>query len=319
MGNYRHPVDITLQMQPSMKATLLTIVLLFCMLCSTPGQTRFVGQDQAQYFKWHNQQSQLEQLYTPGTQLHAFGPTARLYQYPSRQSAVLMDLQEGQALINRSDYRTDAQAPEDQIDGYNDIWYRVSAQDAQGRTFTGYIWGAQVAKGWRHIDLTGDGQAEMILLGVATSPRKTYSDIRAEIRILQGNRLLHHTTVDGLCVFEECGSSPMLRIIKDQPYQGAVVLEASTMTNGCFTGIERSFYYWNGKGLQSVFHAEYTMDREYARHPFRVEDPQASRAMLCNYKGQDATFNPVWDCKEVKIDVAPKPVAKKPAVRVRAR
>lgn len=301
-------------MNPCMKATLLTTVLLAGALYSTPGQSRFVGQDHAQYFKWHNQHSQLEQLYTPGTELHAFGPAAKLHQKPNHRSPVLVNLQEGQSLTNRSDYRTTARAPEAEIDGYRDIWYRVSAQDDQGRTQTGYVWGAHLAKGWRQVDLTGDNRPELVMLGVSTAPRVTYSDIRAEIRVLSGGLLLHTTTISGLCVFEECGSSPMLRIIRDQPYRGAIVLEASTMTNGCFTGIERSFYYWDGRGLQSVFHAEYTMDREYARQAFQVNDPQASRAMLCHYNGQNAAFDPIWECKEVKV-----PAAKKEVARVRAR
>lgn len=298
-----------------MKTTLFLTALLAGTACHVTAQTRFVGEDYARYFDWHNENSQIEKLYTPGSNLYVFGDNVRIHRYPDQRSEVLASLNDGQKVQNRSDYRNIHQPPDGEMNGYWDIWYKVSTEAG----VIGYVFGTQIAKGWRWADLTGDRNPELVMLGVSPSPRKAYSDINAEIRILQSGRMLYSTGISGLCVFEECGSSPMLRIIKDQPIKGGIVVEASTMTVGCFTGIERAFFYWNGQQLESVFHAEYTVDREYDRQSFKVQDTHNVKTMICNYKKQDQSFNPVWECKEVQTKVPASPDVKKPAVRVRAR
>ena len=282
-----------------MKTTLLFTVLLASSCVYLSAQTRFVDEDYSRYFDWHNEQSQVEKLFSPGSQLFVFGKNAKIHQYPDQYSKVLAYPQDGQMIINLSDYRRHLDIPDDTINGYQDIWYEVST-GKQG--IKGYIWGGYLAKGWRWTDLSGDGNKELILLGVAPTPRRSYKDIKAEIRVLKKGHLLYNTIVPGLCVFEECGSSPMLRVLKNQPFQGAIVVEASTMTVGCFTGIERAFFYWNGRQLERVFHAEYTVDLEYERQTFKVQNPNTVKTMICNYKQQDQAFNPVWDCKELEIN-----------------
>lgn len=306
---------LTLQIHPSMKTTLLLTAFLAGSACSVHAQTRFVGDDYLRYFEWHNSNSQLEKLFTPGSQLYAFGDEVKMYRYPDQHSEILAKLKDGQSLRNRSDYRKVQHIPDGEVNGYRDIWFKVSTD--QG--VCGYVFGSQIAKGWRWADLTGDQQQELILLGVSPSPRRNFSDIRAEIRILQDDQLLYNTSVPGLCVFEECGSSPMLRILKDEPYRGGIIVEASTMTVGCLTGIERAFFFWNGRQLESVFHAEYTVDKEYDRHAFQVRDPEAVRTMICNYKQQDESFNPVWECREIQTKAPASPDVKKAVVRARAR
>ena len=298
-----------------MKTTLLLTAFLAGAACQTAAQTRFVGEDYMRYFEWHNENSQIDKLYTPGAKLYAFGQDVKVYRYPDQHSEVLARLQDGQAVQNRSDYRNVQQIPDGEFNGYRDIWFKV--RTANG--IAGYVFGAQLAKGWRWVDLNGDHQEELVMLGVAPSPRRSFSDIRAELRILQGNQLLYNTSIPGLCVFEECASSPMLRILYNQPYEGGIVVEASTMTVGCFTGIERAFFYWNGRQLESVFHAEYTIDREYDRHAFKVQDPEAVRTMMCSYKNQDQSFNPVWDCREIQTKAPAAPDVKKATARARAR
>ena len=299
-----------------MKTTLFLTALLIGTAFNATAQTKFVGGDYTRYFNWHNEQSQIEKLYTPGAELFIFGEGVKLYQQPSQYSEVLAQLEDGQIIFNQSDYRKTAQIPDEEINGYRDVWYKVNIGT---NGISGYVFGAQLAKGWRLADLNHDNQKELIMLGVSPMPRKAYNDIRAEVRILQNHKLIYSTIIPGLCVFEECASSPMLRILRDQPYQGAIVIEASTMTVGCFTGIERAFFYWNGRQLQNVFHAEYTVDLEYERQSFQIQDPKAVRTMVCNYKNQDQAFNPVWDCKEVKTEVSPNPSVKKAAIRARAR
>lgn len=298
-----------------MKTTLFLTAFLAGTAVSMTAQSRFVGEDYMRYFEWHNSNSQIEKLFTPGSQLFAFGEDVKVYRRPDHHSEVVGKLRDGQAVQNRSDYRTAQQIPDGEWNGYRDIWFKVCTDNGA----SGYVFGAQLAKGWRWADLNGDHQNELVMLGVSPNPRKNFSDIKAELRILQNGQLLYNTSIPGLCVFEECGSSPMLRILYDQPYQGDIVVEASTMTVGCFTGIERAFFYWNGRQLESVFHAEYTIDREYDRQSFRVQDPKAVRTMMCSYKNQDQSFNPVWDCKEVQTKAIPAPDVKKATARARAR
>lgn len=302
-------------MHPSMKTTLLLTAFLASSTWGTIAQTRFVGEDYTRYFNWHNEHSQIEKLYSPGSELYVFGDGARIYRQPDQNSQVLAQLQDGEKVVSRSDYRRAMQIPNSELNGYRDIWYKVA--NSQG--VYGYVFGGHLAKGWRWADLNGDGTKELIMLGVSPIPRKAYNDIRAELRILSGQELLYNTTIAGLCVFEECDSSPMLRVLNNQPYQGAIMIEASTMTVGCYTGIERAFFYWNGRQLQSVFHAEYTVDLEYERQPFQVQDPQAVRTMMCSYKNQDQSFNPVWDCKEVETKAPADAATKKSPARARAR
>lgn len=298
-----------------MKTTFLLTAILAGTACSMTAQTRFVGEDYLRYFEWHNENSQIEKLYTPGSQLYAFGEDVKVYRYPDQNSEVLRKLYDGQPLQNRSDYRDVHQIPDGEFKGYRDIWFKVRTHDG----IAGYVFGAQLAKGWRRANLTEDQGDELIMLGVSPAPRKNFGDIKAELRIVKDGHLIYNTSIPGLCVFEECGSSPMLRILFDQPFQGGIVVEASTMTVGCLTGIERSFFYWNGRQLESVFHAEYTMDREYDRHAFKVKDPVAVRTMMCNYKKQDQSFNPVWDCREIQTKAPPAPDVKKATARARAR
>lgn len=298
-----------------MKTTLLLTAILAGTTCSMTAQTRFVGEDYMRYFEWHNENSQTTKLYTPGSQLFAFGDDVKVYRYPDQHSEVLTKLQDGQPIQNRSDYRNARHIPDGEINGYRDIWFKIRT----GSGISGYVFGAQLAKGWRWADLTGDQNEELIMLGVSPNPRRNFSDIRAELRILKGGKLFYNTSISGLCVFEECGSSPMLRILYDQPYEGGIVVEASTMTVGCYTGIERAFFYWNGRQLESVFHAEYTVDREYDRQAFKVQDPQAVRTMMCSYKKQDQSFNPIWDCHEIRTKAPEAPDTKKATVRARAR
>lgn len=299
-----------------MKTTLILAVVMAGSAWYTTAQTRFVEEDYTRYFNWHNDHSQIEQLYSPGSELYIFGNDVRLYSLPDQHSKVTARLPDGQQVLNRSDYRKATYIPDDVMNGYQDIWFKVSTPSG----VTGYVFGAQLAKGWRWADLNGDQEPELIMLGVSPVPRRSFGDIRAEIRILQGQALMYNTSVPGLCVFEECESSPMLRILKDHPYPNAIMIEASTMTVGCLTGIERAFFYWNGHQLENVFHAEYTVDLEYERHTFKVKDPAAVRTMVCSYKNQDRSFNPVWECKEVQTKAPAAPGAgKKAAARVRAR
>ncbi|MBK9492096.1 MAG: hypothetical protein IPO07_27305 [Haliscomenobacter sp.] len=190
----------------------------------------------------------------------------------------------------------------------------MKGQDTAGKAFQGYVWGGHIAKGWRKADLTGDGNAEFVLLGVSSKPRKKLTDIQGELRILQKGRVLHRSNVPGLCLFEDCGSSALLRILNVPSANNALVIEASVMTIGCWAGIEKTYFYWNGAELELIYHAELISGKVLANHPFSVKDKNGAEVMTCRYVREGDDYNPLWDCRGVKA----KPVAAQ-AVVVRAK
>lgn len=263
---------------------------------STPAQERFVSHDFDAFYDWFHQQSQVAQLYEDQSELFTFSNT-KVYSGPCRNSEVEAQLPIAYGVKNIA-YTDDYYLPEDEINGYGDIWYHVRGKDPQGRSFTGYIWGGEIAKGWRSVNLDGQGEAEFIMLGISSQERKAPQDINAELRVVRRGQLIYQKTIPGLCIFEDCASSPLLRAFETP--QGFTIIEASTMTVGCWAGIEKSFFYWDGANLQRVYHAEYTTHQEFANQAFVFNT--RSSAQLCHYSHEDENYNPVWECKEIPVD-----------------
>lgn len=292
-----------------MRSNLLLAALLFSQTVPNSAQTHFVSQDQSHFFEWFHERSQVVDLYADRTTLYTFTDEATVKQRPSENAGTVTQLPIGWTLTNIA--YSENYVPKDEINGYEDLWYHVQGIDQQGKPFNGYIWGAQVAKGWRATDITGDGINEFIMLGIAAKTRQKPSDINAEIRILQCNRMISQTIVPKLCVFEECASSPMLRVLQSQQIEGLTVIEASTMTIGCSTGIDKAFYYWNGSGLERVYQAEYVTQTEMFKKQFIVA-PAGSKSttvQVCAYRGEDSNYNPIWKCEEKNIETAQQPKA----------
>jgi len=272
----------------------ILILTAFFSTQGAPAQERFISPDFSDFYDWYHKQSQVAQLYADHSELYTFTGNTAVHQGPCRTSEVAARLPIGYRVENIA-YNDDYYLPEDDVDGYGDIWYHVRGKDPRGKTFNGYIWGGQIAKGWRSSDLNGDGKAEFIMLGISSSPRKKPTDINAEVRILQEGQVITQKTIPGLCVFEDCATSPLLRAIKTA--QGFTIIEASTMTVGCWAGIEKSYFYWDGANLQRVYHAEYTTRKEFANVAF-VVNGQAS-AQLCQYSHEGEDYTPVWKCKDI--------------------
>lgn len=277
-------------------------------------QTRTIGGEWEAYFDWFHRQSQVEQLYSGGATLYTFGDKVAVHSGAGRQSKIVATLGNGHAL-NNIGYAPEADLPTEEINGYGDFWYHVKGRDTAGKAFQGYVWGGYVAKGWRKADLTGDGKTEFILLGVSSKPRKNLTDIRAELRILKQGQLLYRTDVPGLCLFEDCGSSPLLRILNVPAANNALVVEASTMTIGCWAGIEKTYFYWNGSALELVCHTELISGKVLANHPFSLKDKNGAEVMTCRYVREGEDYNPLWDCRGMKA----RPAVGGQAVVVRAK
>lgn len=289
-----------------MRANLLLATLFFTQTAPNSAQEYFVSQDYNHFFEWFHERSQVADLYTDQTTLYTFIDQTTVKQKPSTKATTVTQLPIGWTITNIA--YNESYVPKDEINGYEDIWYHVQGVDNQGKAFTGYVWGAHVAKGWRYADITGDGINEFILLGIAEKTRQKPSDINAEIRILQCNRMVSQTIVPMLCVFEECASSPMLRILQSQQIPGLTIIEASTMTIGCSTGIDKAFYYWNSSGLERVYQAEYVTQTEIYKKSFVVTaaGSKATTVQLCEYGGEDSNYNPTWNCTTKNVDATPK-------------
>jgi hypothetical protein len=266
-------------------------------------QQRFITADYTRYFDWFHEHAQTELLYPRHASLYIFEYETPLMREPCTDSQVLDHLSIGQEVTNLTTFSLGNALQEDQIKGYDDLWYPVKTISSKGESIQGYVWGAYLAKGWKHFDLEQDGQTELILLGVSSHPRNIPENIQAEIRILQGPQLLTQVQVPGLCVFEECASSALLRVIPDQPQPGHQIIEASTLTVGCEVSIEKNYFYWDGVQLKRVMYGELAFE------PFQKTESFISEKRLkkngqyeiteCTYAGEDENFFPIWKCEKI--------------------
>ncbi|HKK78608.1 MAG TPA: hypothetical protein VJ933_03220 [Phaeodactylibacter sp.] len=275
-------------------------ILLFTALLSsqfTPAQERFVSNEAEGFYEWFHQRSQVDQLYQDQTTLYTFTENTSVYTEPCQQSATVANLPLAHPVTNIA-YQDDYYLPEGVINGYGDLWYHVKGQTPNGRSFTGYIFGTHIAKGWRKADLNSDRQAEFLMIGVSPEPRQNLRDIKAELRIVDKGQLMAQKIIPGLCLFEDCASSPLLRT--NTTAQGFTIIEASTMTVGCWAGIERAFYYYDGEELSRVYHAEYTTSTKYADEPFVVSSGTSTQ--ICEYSHEGENYLPVWSCQTIEIN-----------------
>lgn len=281
-----------------MRAATLTS-LSTALLLTVNAQEKFIDPDYSQYFNWFHQRSQTELLYTPSAELYVFESETPFRQTPSQEGRVLSRLSPGQKVTKLAATET----VEDQINGYDDIWYHVSMQNAAGEKTEGYVWGAYIAKAWQITDLDDDAVPETILLGVSSQPRSDLQDINGEIKIMREDEMLVQQEVPGMCLFEECASSALLRVIKEPLFEEVMVIEASTMTVGCEVSIEKNYYSWNGSELQNIMHGEFAFRPFVEQIPFvagqKKREDGNYQLKVCSFIGEDEEYNPVWECKTV--------------------
>ncbi len=298
--------------------------LILCVTLGFPilllAQSRLVNPDYKEYYHWFQQHSQTSLLFQDESRLYVFSESAKVHQRPCRESAVITELAGGDAATNISYGET--WLPEDIINGYGDLWFHVCGKDANGKTFRGYLWGGDLARGWRQADITGDGHPEFIMLGIASLTRSEPSEMNAELRVFQNGHLLAQALVPGLCIFQECDTDVLLRVIND-PELGTPIIETSTLFAGCQVGIEKAFFHWNGRKLMRIFHAEFTTNKEYARKdlsfPLKTATADGIAVKVCQFSHEDRSFNPVWKCQTlIQRQVIPE-VPEKPIVSPRAR
>lgn len=260
-------------------------------------QPKLVGTNYEAYYQWFHSESQVNLLYQNQAQLIIFERDVEVRDEPNQVGQTVAVLNIGQTVTNIA-YSAQDDLPEDEINGYGDIWYHVKGTDDCGSDFVGFVWGGHIAKGWLETDLTQDGHQEIVLLGISSKARKTFTDIKGELRVVRSNTLLMQQEVPGLCLFEDCASSPLLRIASSKTNKEPIIIETSTITLGCTAGIEKVFFHWNNHTLEPVYHAEYVSGKEFLRNEFTHTTDQ--KVELCSYSHEDETYNPVWKCKKIE-------------------
>lgn len=274
-------------------------VLFFAALFSiqpATAQSRLVSQEAEDYYAWFQERSQTAGHYVAGTTLRSFSGAATIHEGPCREAAII-----GQAGLNKEmvnlGYGDDYYLPEDEINGYGDFWYHVKAVSSSGKKVSGYVWGGDVAKAWAVGDVDGDGKEEHLLLGLASRPRASLKKIEAELKVVgQTGQLVTARILPGLCIFEDCGASVLLRTV--HAAAGFDMIEASTVALGCWAGIEKAYYSFDGSTLSPAYYAEYTTGTVHYSEPVVVSGKAG--AQVCTFSTEDKSYDPIWSCEPLE-------------------
>ncbi len=252
--------------------------------------------DQLNYFSWFHEHSNTVDLYQSGKIIYTFVSNAPIRREACIESTIITKLPIGAPVTNLFDETDDIVW--ESINGYNDIWHRVKGFDEKGHRFIGYLWGGHIAKAYQPAFVTGDGGEEFVLLGVSSQKRKGIHDTKAELKVVSDNKVIASTTVPDMCLFEECTSDALVRVLTDQPFKGEIMIEASSMTISCATGIEKNYFSWQGGQLKHVYHSSMPEDRVSKNKSFQYENK--NETILCRFSHEKADFTPVWSCKRIK-------------------
>ncbi|MCB0636733.1 MAG: hypothetical protein KDC54_08960 [Lewinella sp.] len=279
-----------------MRYVLLTVPAVAFLAIALTAQVRYTGAEFEDYYRWFHQYSQTADFYTEGATLYVFTDQAPLHQRASAQAPTLLRLQLAQSLTNHVIAVEDM--TESTLRGYSEAWFRVSACSPEGESITGYVWGGHLAKAWRHLPTGLPGQPDMVMLGLTQDERQRPEDIRACVRLLRQGQVLQSTDLPKLCVFEECGSSTLLRVLFPGAQEGVspMIIEVSVLTSSCDTGVDKSLVAWDGHSLERVYQAEYVTGYTYHNRPLNWGETR-----ICRYDGEDGDFNPVWACQDVVV------------------
>jgi hypothetical protein len=283
-----------------MKNYLTPILFLFLSSSLLLAQVRYTGEEYRDYYEWFHQYSQTPDFYLDGTQLISFVENTPVKQSPKSQSPTLGTLMLGQAVTNFS--IPVAKAVFSEHHGYREQWFLVEACCADGNVYSGYVWGGFLAKSWQYFDLEGDGNKELIALGLSTNPRQAPEDIRASLKVIQNGKLVQALELEGICLFEDCGASSLLRVFDFNTSDKTIVFESSIFTAGCLTGIDKALVAWDGQQLLLIHRGEYTTGQTYASNPLYLR--QATQTQICYYKNENQSYDPVWNCQTLDQTVA---------------
>lgn len=284
-----------------MRTILLTIASLAIFSPILPAQTHYSGEEFRDYYDWFHQYSQTADQFIDGSTLYTFTEGAKVYRQASAKAQLVAQLPLAHPVTNIFIAVEDVQMAT--INGYTDQWLLIKGCDQAGRPFQGYIWGGHLAKGWRFYDVNQDEQPDMVLMGLSQQERQSPEDIQAELRLVSGGQLIQHIRIPKMCVFEECGSSTLLRVLESPYASSTLVFEMSVLTSGCLTGLDKAFVSWDGRNLECIYQAEYLSGEQYANRGLYLPI-SSTQTQVCYYSHEDAAYSPVWNCETIKTDRA---------------
>lgn len=280
-----------------MKANLSAALLLLSLpSLHTDAQVRYTGEEFRDYYLWFHEYSQTPDFYQDGTTLLTFIEDTPLYETPSKKSRPQMHLPLGKTVTNISIPVEDAEFAD--INGYTDQWFLVETCSANRNVIQGYIWGGHLAKSWRYFQTPDQPKySNLVALGLAAEVRQRPEDIKASLKIINNGTVESEVILDGFCLFEQCGSSSLLRTFDVSGPSLMWIFEASSFTTGCLTGIDKALISWDGQEMRLVHQAEYTTGHTYASHPFFLRDE--AQTQICYYQSENEQYDPVWACRTV--------------------
>lgn len=280
---------------------LSTIFTIISITSSGQGAVEF-RDDQLDYYSWFHEYSNTADLYRSGKLIYTFVEDAPIHREACVESAILTALPVGFPMTNLFDET--AEVIWESVNGYNDIWYRVKGFDQNRERFVGYIWGGYIAKAFQPAFITGDGGEEFILLGISGKKRKDSHDFMACLKVVSENTIIAEATVPNMCLSEECSSDALVRVLTDQPFKGEIMIEASSMTVSCITGVEKNYFSWRNGELEHVYNSSLPHHKVVKNRSFSYQSE--SETILCRYSRETADFTPVWSCKRIKKKVGPR-------------
>ena len=295
-----------------MRTVLLTLVVAGATLHAPSAQVRYSERDFQDYYRWFQSVSPTDAQQRKGAQLLIFSPATPLRSAPFQTAGSLAYLPIGGTVTNLVGHPFDAF--KDEINGYSDRWFRVGTRIEGAGWVEGYVWGADIARAWTRAALFPGEAPALAMLGIGGDPIRHVSEMQGEVRIVHDQTLIQRIRIEKMCLFSECDSDALLRVLPDQPRPGQLLFEATSLISNCSgSSIEKAFFVWTGGGLRSIYHAEYTTGYTFSHTPLRVEN-EKNEPLECRYLGEDQSFNPIWAC------TAPAAAQGRPAEKViRAR
>jgi hypothetical protein len=276
-----------------MKSFLSTCLLVLLIAQAGQSQLRYSTEKYQSYLKWFNYHTAIK-----ADRLISFLDNVPVYERPDTRSKLISNLVLGEAVI--AAVTPDEVTITEVINGFRDSWVKINICDAKGIYQQAYVWRGHLAKNWQYYDIDQDGLLELIALGTTTNHRRGNDHIAAELRVIKGKELISSVQLPGFCLFEDCQSNSILRLLKVGTQ--LKVLEASVFTKGALSGIDKALIIWENNHLRLIHRAEFITGHTYQNDPFYYQHNNTVR--VCHYQGENDSFDPVWNCKVMDTTVA---------------
>lgn len=269
-----------------MRTILSTYLLVLLFAQFGQAQVQYSTEKYQSYLAWFNFHIDGEE-----DRLISFLANTPVYERPDTRSNVIAHLDLGEAIIEA--VAQDNVTITEVVNGFKDTWVKINVCDERGHYQQAYVWKGHLAKNWQYYDIDSDGKLELIALGTTSQTRTANDHVAAELRVIEDKQLKSSVQLPGFCLFEGCTSNSLLRIMNVGTQLR--VFEASVYTKGSLSGIDKALIIWENDQLRLVHRAEFITGTEYQNDPVYYQHNNTVR--VCHYKGENETFDPVWNCK----------------------